>query len=138
MNILKASIILSLLFHAAILSYSPSKPKKPKPKPKRHKIKLGGAGKDKTRISAMIGSNTPCPDYYIGIGLTQSFFGEIDYVAPGGPAYRAGIKSGDLLMTRINNSQLKEGQVIEVSCSRDGIIKTYSIKVERICKNEDS
>jgi predicted metalloprotease with PDZ domain len=138
MNSLRISIVLSLLFHAAILLYSHPKPKKQKPKPKNCKIKLKGSEDKKTRISAMVMSNAICPNYYIGIGLTQSFWGEIDFVAPGGPAYNAGIRSGDLLLTKINNSQLKEGQVIEVSCSRNGIIKTYSIKVERICKNEDT
>ena len=89
-------------------------------------------------ISAMVSSNSLCPNYYIGIGITQSFWGDVEFVAPGGPAYNAGIKAGDLLLTKINNSQLKEDQIIQVSFSREGIITTYSIKVERICKDEDT
>lgn len=134
MNYLKLSILVSVIFHALILSYKPAKIQKKK-QPKKTKIKLNS--KTKTpKISAYLGTNT-CPKYYIGIGIMQNLFGEVTYVAKGGPAYRNGIDVGDTILTNIDNSKLKEGQVLNISVSRKGITTMYHIKVERICSEDN-
>jgi predicted metalloprotease with PDZ domain len=141
MNSLSVAIIVSLILHAVILMIEPENPykieeKKNKGSQEQTKIKIK-QGKDKIKISAYENSQEPCPKYYIGIGILQSW-GDVLEVAKNGPAYKAGIQVGDTLLSQIDISKLKEGEVIDVTISRKGIILSYKIKVERICTdNED-
>ena len=79
-----------------------------------------------------------CKTSYTGIGIVTNFMDEITYVAPGGPAYLAGIKPGDILAvssSRIRNVY-KAGTMITITVERNGIMKDIRVRVGKICTEE--
>lgn len=105
----------------------------------------GGKKKNEIQVKLIPKSNGSgkkmCPRTYNGIGVTRQSVGEFDEhphvieVAEGYPAYRAGIKVGDVLL---NWYQLvgDKGTPVVVKIMRDGVYMEFNTIREEICSSE--
>lgn len=77
-----------------------------------------------------------CDNFYIGIGITHGFISnDVSEVVPGGPADKAGIKVGDVLLnSKLNiKDAFPIGTSVNIVILRNSIITTIPIKVNKIC-----
>jgi hypothetical protein len=94
--------------------------------------RLNDLDDNKTNIWVSSGV-VPC-DSYDGIGIQfNALTGIVSHVAPDSPAYKAGIKNGDELITPLWNMELFFAQKIDLVIVRDGKHITLPIIVDRIC-----
>ncbi len=134
---MKIAILISLLLHLFIfLNISKDTKKKPKPNPK-HKIAKKTKVKIKFTDMTKVGKKT-CSNFYIGIGISYSrLLWEVLDVAPGGPAYFADIRVGDILLTNEKYEDLKINTLVKVTILRNGITITKKLKISKICEREE-
>jgi hypothetical protein len=77
---------------------------------------------------------TPCDNWYGGIGIVQDILGTITQVAPGYPAYRAGLKVGDVIFSYGNGPIRGEiGTEVIVIIVRNQETMTLTLVREKIC-----
>ncbi len=70
------------------------------------------------------------------LGLTGDKGAVVEYVAGGGPADRAGIKTGDLI-TAFDGKDVARGKELQWMASTTGVGKTVSVKLNRSGKPQD-
>jgi C-terminal processing protease CtpA/Prc len=74
-----------------------------------------------------------CASKYVGIGVVyDSNSGTILRAPDSNPAYKAGIREGDILLTRITDKPTK-GEWIFVVVNRDGESLSFHVQVDEIC-----
>jgi C-terminal processing protease CtpA/Prc len=107
-------------------------PKKPPPPVK---IKIAGELNNLKIVPTVPGSgNSKCKDRYSGIGITTDTK-VVDTVIKGGPAYSAGIKSGDyILFPEVSKIRGKPGTSLEITLVRQGQVFKVKIKRDWICQ----
>jgi S1-C subfamily serine protease len=133
LRLLSTCIIVSLLLHLFI-AYSFNRPNvEPPPENSQRKEQTKSDEEDnKTSIWVSPGI-VPC-DSYDGIGVQfNQITGIVSHVAPDSPAYKAGVKNGDELVTPLWNMQLIFAQKINLVVIRDGKHITLPVVVDRIC-----
>lgn len=77
------------------------------------------------------GDSGSCEDWYGGIGITG--WDRVERVYSGYPADRAGIKSGDLIISDFNAIKGKPGTPVTVTVLRGNDQLTFSMVREKIC-----
>ena len=131
LKLLLVCLLVSIFLHLlAAYSFQPSVVEPPEPPPQQAQAEQGQDNKNTIWVSTGI---TPC-DSYEGIGVQfSSLTGIVSYAASGAPAYSAGIRVGDELITPLWNMKLTFGQVLDVEVLRHGKKLNFIIIVDRIC-----
>lgn len=131
------ALAVSIVLHAVLASYRYEAAKPPEKKPEQQERKNSDRDNDGSGEQVKIWFNkgiVPC-DYYVGIGVQfMHLTGIVTHVAHDGPAWKAGLRAGDELVTDIWNMDLKFGQTVDLVVKRNG--KTLKLKaiVDRICR----
>lgn len=88
--------------------------------------------------SAGPGRVTECKHHYIGFGYSTHGYGsagvQVGYVAQGYPAWRIGLKEGDVLYDEPPHRQVKMGQEYAFVVERNGLRFTLWARPEKICQ----
>lgn len=90
-------------------------------------------------IESEDGSNgTPCPDTYRGIGIGR-FAELVTEVLPGGPADRAGIQLGDVIlnMRDLERDRYPVGHRLELHIQRDDAELRVEVVIGPVCFAQD-
>lgn len=75
-----------------------------------------------------------CPHYYAGIGIRFSWLlREVIDVAPGGPADRAGVRVGDILINDPYNDRETIGETRTYTIKRGDQVINITMVTEKIC-----
>jgi S1-C subfamily serine protease len=143
-----ASIILTLLLHllliAALLIVRPVV-KVPPPVPDTEEalvpIRMYSDGEhERLRLQGENGpaiSDDPCGGrFYLGIGIIDGAGGFVLFVAPGAPADRAGIRSGEEILNVdiLGQNRYPEGTRLTLQvASTSGERRAVELRVEKIC-----
>lgn len=78
-----------------------------------------------------------CKEWYGGIGINQDFFDQVVIVHPGYPAHKAGLKSGDkILSPKMANIRGEPGTEVVLLVQRNGQILTFYIIRDKICTDK--
>ncbi len=79
----------------------------------------------------------PC-EFYRGVGVITSFSGDVSEVAPGGPADKAGVLVGDVLLNRdeFSENRYEAGTPVVLHLDRNGQRLHLATTVRKICKEE--
>lgn len=124
-------ILTSLLIHFFLLLFlnGPKTPATP------IKIKITGQLNDLIIVPAASGAgNSKCKDRYSGIGITTDIK-QVATVITGGPAYIAGVKSGDyILYPDVLAIRGKLGTIVSMTLVRNGQVLKFEIKRDWICQ----
>lgn len=134
------SLILSISLHFYLIfkKIENTEIKKQQEQQQQKRGSSDGEDKDTTQKIWFNRSVIPC-DSYEGIGLQFMLLtGTVTYVAPDGPAWKAGLRAGDELITPIWNMSLKFGQQVEIIAKRDNTNLKFNVFVDRICKDENN
>jgi C-terminal processing protease CtpA/Prc len=135
------SIVASIILHFYLMfkKIENTEIKQQKKQEQNHSANNGGdKDKDTTQKIWFKRSAIPC-DSYEGIGLQFMLLtGIVTYVAPDSPAWKAGLRTGDELITPIWNMDLKFGQQVEIIAKRDNTNLKFNVFVDRICKDENN
>lgn len=78
--------------------------------------------------------------WYGGIGIMSDFYTKkIEYVAPGYPAAKAGLRLGDIIMSDDSPTTIRGevGSVLTITVVRNGEIITLDITRGKICLDDD-
>ncbi len=132
LKLLLVCISVSIFLHLlTAYSFGPSPVKPPEPPPRQAKTQE--SQQDKKNTIWVTTGIVPC-DSYEGIGVQfNALTGIVSHAASGAPAYNAGIRIGDELVTPLWNMELTFGQVLDVTILRRGKKLTFTIVVDRIC-----
>jgi len=157
---MKIAIIMSLLLHVVLLSYS-SKIDSKQQQQKQSEIKVKIKQEPKAKggdedidihiISEIIEELqkqmreaefaatliSKCDKFYMGIGIIHdSSIGKISKIAVGGPADLAGLKEGDLSLDLLDiKDKYPEGTIVRIQVLRNDVIMDFSVKIGKICTN---
>jgi hypothetical protein len=133
LKLLLVCISVSIFLHLlAAYSFGPPPVKPPELSQQKQTQDEQGQQDKKNTIWVSTGI-TPC-DSYEGIGVQfNSLTGIVSHAASGAPAYNAGIRIGDELITPLWNMKLTFGQVLDIEVLRNGKKLNFIIIVDRIC-----
>lgn len=133
LKLLLVCLLVSICLHLlTAYTFQPSVVKPPEP-PEQKQAQAEHEQQDKKNTIWVSTGIVPC-DSYEGIGVQfNSLTGIVSHAASGAPAYNAGIRIGDELITPLWNMELTFGQVLDVTVSRHGKKLTFTIIVDRIC-----
>lgn len=77
-----------------------------------------------------------CTPFFGGIGIEHSQFGVIGRVYEYYPAYDAGLKAGDIILSRISDIKGEIGTPVTITYKRGETINTVTFKRGRICTKD--
>jgi hypothetical protein len=135
LKILLLCILASIILHLLVAyKYRSPQVDPPQNAEQKSRDKKQSDSLDDSKISIWVGLGpVPC-DSYEGIGVQfNSLTGIVSHVAPGAPAYNAGIRIGDELVTPLWNMKLIFGQVLTIVVLRNSKDLTFKVVVDRIC-----
>jgi S1-C subfamily serine protease len=118
------------------LPYAPKEPMLVEliPEPKREAPAL----KPKRKRMVAKKNTRKCTTYYEGVGLTfdwRGHSGAVTELAPDGPAERAGVYVGDILLNQQNELLGPAGSVTYIQVLRAGQVHTFEVTRDRICQD---
>jgi hypothetical protein len=136
---LRSALALSVALHLAVLGNS-SPPSESSSRKEESVVKINAtlaeafgspsSKQDGTMQSAMTDA---CPGAsYVGIGIMTDLFGVVSYLAPSGPAIKAGVQLGDILQDRFRD-KYPIGAVVKIPVSRGDENRVFSATVSKIC-----
>jgi hypothetical protein len=137
--LMKFMLIISLLLHSLILLNGDFRkpPVEPPPEGKGDSEEKEEEGGIKFTIKKFEEEATiDCPDYYVGIGITISFFRVVIEVAPDSPADKGGLQKGDILLNDPIANVYEEGTEITVDYYRNHVLYSTKVTVAKICSRE--
>jgi len=67
------------------------------------------------------------------VGLVNNLVGEVIEIPEFGPAYRAGIRKGDIIVSDANILRGTPGEEVSITIERSSQLITFKIIRERIC-----
>ena len=104
----------------------------PLPPKSKSKIKIAKKKEPKKKAPPV-----ECKDWYGGIGINQNFIDQVLIVHPGYPAYKAGIKSGDKIISpEMSEIRGEPGTKVTIVIDRDGQILTFNLIRDKICTDK--
>lgn len=122
------------MLHAYLLFFSDVAEKKPEPQEQKVKYN-GNVGREDKPKDIWVSSGQRECDSYEGMGIVYSFMTNVVIkVASDGPADKAGIKAGDVIITPIDTMTFKFGQTVYISLQRGNSKIKVKVLIDRICQ----